>query len=352
MAHSLFHAARGRLMQSINRFGAWYSPPSAPLFDVNTPGRRFAQFVGRLYARAELPRHVHLLECLQVGREPLWIKEGWRECRGCWHGYRMRLNIADFYQRWAYFLSRYHEMPMQILLRHALRPGDVFIDGGANNGLVTMVGAWLVGRSGRVHAFEPNTTVYDQLRWHVDTNRLSQVTAHRAGLSDREEVLVLQVPGAGNLGAGTFSALPDRYGGQVSGSCSAPLVLGDSLLDSLPSGPGCEVVIKLDVEGFELRAIRGLEKLIRTRRPMIVMEMNAEMLGMNQVTFDDVFNHMTSRGYLCFGFENTRVVVRRHGLELREVRRTDASIPADVAWIHPESTLWRRLLPAMQPRDL
>lgn len=348
-SRTLFHAARGWLMSLINRIGAWYSPPDAPMFDVNAPSRRIVQFFGRMYAKAELPRHIQLLEVLQVCREPLWLKEGWRECRGSWHGYRMRLNIPDFYQRWAWFLCRYHEMPMQVLLRHALKKGDVFIDGGANNGLVTMVGAWLVGKTGQVHAFEPNTSVYNQLKWHVDTNALVQVTAHRAGLSDREEELVLQVPGSGNLGAGTFSAIPGRYGGQIAESCTAPLVLGDSLLPKLPVRPGCEVVIKLDVEGFELRAIRGLEKTIRARKPMIVMEMNAEMLGMNNVTFDDVFNHMTSRGYLCFGFVDTRVIIRRHGLELREVRRTDAKIPADVAWIHPESGVWRRLASSMIP---
>lgn len=342
-----FHTARGRLMTVINRFGGWYSPASAPHFDVNAPQHRFVQFLARMYAKAELPRHVQILEVIQVGREPLWLKEGWRTCRGSWHGYTMRLNIPDFYQRWAWFLSRYHEVYVQVLMRNALRKGDIFIDGGANNGLVTMVGAWLVGKTGAVHAFEPNATVHDQLVWHVNTNHLSQVTPHRAGLSDREETLTLRVPGSGNWGAGTFSSIPDRYGGVVSESCTAPLIPGDTLLPSLPTRPGCEMVIKLDIEGFELRALLGMEKILRERRPMVIMEMNSEMLGMNGVTFDHVFNHMTARGYRCFGFSDRRKIIRRHGVVLTPIPGANSPMPPDVAWIHPYSGIWQRLAGSM-----
>lgn len=345
-ASSLFHAARGRLMSYINRFGGWYSPAHAPHFDVNAPQHRFVQWIGRMYAKLELPRHVHMLEVLQVGREPLWVNESWRECRGCWHGYRMRLNVADFYQRWAYFLSRYHEMPLQILMRHAIQKGDVYIDGGANNGLVTMVGAWLVGRQGVVHAFEPNINVYNQLAWHVNTNKLAHVRAHQAGVSDVEETLTLRVPGSGNWGAGTFSALPDRYGGEFCESCTAQTIIGDSLIPTLP--PSAEVFLKLDVEGFELRALKGFDRMLRDSKPLVAMELNAEMLGMNGVKPEDVFDFMESRGYKCFGFEDTRKLVRRHGIRLFGLTRESKNMPPDVAWIHPQSGMWKRLQPFMQ----
>ncbi len=339
---SIKQAARSALLGGVNRFARWYSPADRPI-DINSPKHRFFQFWGRLYAKTEFRGAVKLLEAMQVANEPLWLREGWRECRGVWHGYRMRLNIADFYQRWAYFLSRYHEVPLQVLMRHALRPGDAFIDGGANNGLVTMVGAWLVGKSGVVHAFEPNVTVHEQLSWHATTNGLTQVTAHRAGLSDVEEELVLQVPGSGNWGAGTFSALPNRYGGAVAEKCVAHTVLGDSLLPSLPDPSRSQVVIKLDVEGFELRALKGFDRMLRERLPMVMMEMNAEMLGMNKVTFQDVFDFMEGRGYKCFGFGEAPSLIRRQALVLRPVLKATDWMPADVAWIHPKSGLWKRL---------
>lgn len=341
---------RNVLIGSINRFARWYSYPE-PNPNINVNGRldRFFQFLARLYAKAELPRHVQVLEALQVHREPLWLKEGWRECRGIWHGYTLRLNIADFYQRWAYFLSRYHEFPLQVVMLNALKKGDVFIDGGANNGLVTLVGAWLVGPHGAVHAFEPNVTVYDQTRWHVETNHLNHVTVHKTGLSDVVEELVLQVPGSGNWGAGTFSAIPDRYEGQIAESCTAKTMLGDSLLPSLPKSPH-EIAIKLDVEGFELRALQGFDTTLRERRPLVMMEMNAEMLGMNNVTFDDVFKFMNARGYRCFAFREKRRLLRCHGLELTHIPDASHPLPPDVAWLHPESGMWNRLARYMAPR--
>ena len=48
-------------------------------------------------------------------------------------------------------------------LQNKLRPGDVFIDVGANIGLWTLVAATSVGPSGRVFSFEPNPTTFDRL---------------------------------------------------------------------------------------------------------------------------------------------------------------------------------------------
>lgn len=117
---------------------------------------RCLRALARLYARFELPRSVEILEALRVNDPRQWTDAPTLECRGCWHGYTLRLDLADYFQRWAYFLSRYHEVPLQLLLRKALQPGDVFVDGGANIGLVSLVAASRVGRSGRVLAFEPN----------------------------------------------------------------------------------------------------------------------------------------------------------------------------------------------------
>ncbi|MCH8270919.1 MAG: FkbM family methyltransferase, partial [Planctomycetes bacterium] len=83
--------------------------------------------------------------------------------------------MSDYYQRLDFYLRRYHDGPLQMLLWRVLRPGDTFVDGGANTGLVSMFAAWQVGPRGRVLAFEPNPTPRAQLEWHVRKNGLGQV---------------------------------------------------------------------------------------------------------------------------------------------------------------------------------
>ena len=73
-----------------------------------------------------------------------------------------------------------------------LSKGDVAIDVGANWGFFTYHLARLVGRTGRVHAIEPDPTHLPSLR-AIQRGR-AQVTIHPVGLSDCEGVAELHVP--------------------------------------------------------------------------------------------------------------------------------------------------------------
>ncbi len=324
----------------VERAAAWHArqharrPRAARAFDTALRAALGA------YARFELPRCVGLLETAIAAFPAAWPRDGFRECRGCWHGYRFRLDLADYFQRWAWVLRRWHDVPLQLLIWRAVRPGDTVIDVGANIGLVSLVAAWRVGPAGRVHAFEPNPVVYEQLRWHVETNRLSQITALPLGLGDREETLELNVPGRGNLGAGTFSPIPARYRGEVSQRSAARIVRADSLPELRVAG---NLVIKLDVEGFELRALRGLEPLIERHRPLLISEVNAEMLAMAGTSPAELFGFMAVRGYRPWEFFTRRAIIRHRRLVLRPLDRGAAPALLDAAWVHPDSVFAGRL---------
>lgn len=298
------------------------------------------------YARFELPRCVGLLEAAVAAFPDAWPRDGFRECRGCWHGYRLRLDLSDYFQRWACALRRYHDVPLQLLIWRSVRRGDTVIDAGANHGLVSLVAAWRVGPAGRVYAFEPNPVVFEQLRWHVETNRLSQIRALPLGLGDREEELEFRVPGRGNLGAGTFSPIPGRYQGEVSQRCAARIVRADSLPDLGVSGG---LVIKLDVEGFELRALRGLEPLIERHRPLLISEVNAEMLAMAGTSPGALLDFMAARGYRPFEFFTRRALVRHRRLVLRPLDPGTPPTLLDAVWVHPDSVFSARLRRFMTP---
>lgn len=286
----------------------------------------------------ELPRSVGLAEVAAGAFEGAWPREGVREGRGMWHGYRVRLDCADYFQRLTWILRRYPDVPTQHLLWRVLRPGDTVIDGGANIGLVSLFAAWRVGAMGCVHAFEPNPAAAERLRWHVAANGLSQVMVHEAGLSDAEGEAELVVPGSDNLGAGTFAAIPDRYGGSVLARAAARLARADDL--------GLEIrgrlVVKLDVEGYEVRALRGMASLLEAHRPLILTEVNPEMLAQAGASAGELAEFLMSRGYEPFGYSTQRAIVRERRLVLRRMAVDD--LPVDVAWVQPhgwhEPRLW------------
>lgn len=297
------------------------------------------------YARHELPRYGHLLNRWGINRQPDWAAAGIIETRDRFHGLWMRLDLADFFQRIDAFFGCYHELEVLAALDVGVHPGDVFLDAGANIGLVSLHGCGRAGPGGLVLAFEPNPAAARRLRWHAARNLLPNLRCYEAGLSDRAERLTLRVPGAGNLGAGTLGPIPERYHGEVGQSESVLVARGDDVLDQQDERP---LFIKLDVEGFELRAINGLADAIAARRPAILTEVNGEMLEINGASPRGVFDRLAPLGYELFALDR-HGFRRRRRLTLHPLTREQIDLEKDVLFLHPRGPHWARFKPFMSP---
>jgi hypothetical protein len=80
-------------------------------------------------------------------------------------------------------------------LERLLRPGDVFVDAGANVGFYTLLASRLVGPTGRVLAIEMMPATADILRQHVAINDCTNVELVEKALSDRAgDTIMAKVP--------------------------------------------------------------------------------------------------------------------------------------------------------------
>src|SRR6266496_451229 len=86
---------------------------------------------------------------------------------------------------------RNFEVTEREFVNRFLRPGDVFVDVGANIGLFTLIAASRVGPTGKVIAFEPTSETYERLVGNVRLNRLRNVDCVRSALSDHSGELDL-----------------------------------------------------------------------------------------------------------------------------------------------------------------
>ena len=136
--------------------------------------------------------------------------------------------------------------------------GGTFVDVGANVGNHSLFAAITLGAP--VIAFEPNAPVYRNCVYNFLLNGLAdRATVHKIGLSDKNENATLGAVPYRNLGA-----TKPRAG-------EGPLVLrrGDEVL------PGQKIgFIKIDVEGMEIAALRGLEETIQRHRPTLLVEVD------------------------------------------------------------------------------
>ena len=148
------------------------------------------------------------------------------------------------------------ERSLVAVMRTTLRPGDVFIDVGANVGYFTLLGSRLVGPEGRVHAFEPAPRVAALLRRNVEANGLRNVVVVEAALGAGT--------GAAAIAATRDSAytymLPDAAGPDTGrGVQVRTLTLDDHRRDARGRPPR---LVKMDIQGFEPFALAGGERTL------------------------------------------------------------------------------------------
>jgi FkbM family methyltransferase len=140
---------------------------------------------------------------------------------------------------------------------HALlgvvRPGDCVWDIGANVGLFTSRLSALVGPDGSVCAFEPAPSCSQHLR----ELKLPNVTVFEAALSNLNGSMPFGVDGDP---LATTHSLDCSQGERT---MPVEVATGDSLVSSGRASP--PNIIKVDVEGFELEVLQGLESVLRSR---------------------------------------------------------------------------------------
>lgn len=172
-------------------------------------------------------------------------------------------------------------------LARTLLPGDgVFVDVGANVGLHTLAIARHMANGGAVVAFEPHPANHRLLVHNLAHNRLTHVVAENLGLAETPSVLT----GTASAAGGNWSlASRGDYRFEVR------LVRLDDYLRDHPV-PRLDL-LKIDVEGAEVRVLRGARETLARFRPLIVFEVCPAWLGKMQTSPVELFGELTGHGY-------------------------------------------------------
>lgn len=187
----------------------------------------------------------------------------------------------DFKQRWGWFAHLYkacaqqHHLELKPLLGPLIPADGVVLDIGAHAGQFAKLFARLAPR-GRVHAFEPSPYALSILTRAIRFNRLRNVVIEPVGLSDAPGLARLTTPikRRGDVGFGLAHFGPaDRPGPHISHEVSL------TTLDRACARLERVDFIKIDVEGWELPALRGGAATLSRCRPPIFAEVNHSHLA-------------------------------------------------------------------------
>jgi FkbM family methyltransferase len=203
-------------------------------------------------------------------------------------GFRLRVDGQSQVGRVVYATGRYED-GVAAVFKRLLRPGDTFVDGGAHIGFFTILGARLVGSRGTVVAFEPSSATRKTLSANVALNRSGNVIVRPEALGSVAARSELSHPLSAQTGQATL-----RQASASVGQEAVDVIALDSLFDEV----GRIDVVKLDLEGFELEALKGMSRILGAHHPSLVVEVTDEFLrASHDGSAVALFRFLTGLGY-------------------------------------------------------
>ncbi|HKV53115.1 MAG TPA: FkbM family methyltransferase [Candidatus Binataceae bacterium] len=184
-------------------------------------------------------------------------------------------------------------------LAQVLKPGMMVIDGGANEGVYSVFCRSKVGAQGRVLAVEPSMRERMRIERNKSLNGFEDIEILPLALSEQVGSVVLQIAEDEHAGHNTLGHFAASWV-----HAKREEIVPSATLDGIAAAQGLRSVdlIKLDIEGAELRALRGAEELLRRDHPALLMEVMEETLATQGASASQLLDYVRQFGYSVFEF--------------------------------------------------
>lgn len=172
------------------------------------------------------------------------------------------------------------------LMNKLARTGGVAIDVGAHSGYFTIWLSDAVGANGTVYAFEASPVIYEELRETIDSNGLRNVISRNNAVSDTSGQIDFF------LAPNWKSEISSMRRGEGKRISIEAVALDDVIPDSQPVS-----FVKIDVEGAEMKVLKGMEAIIQRDGPVMVIEISDSWLKELGSSSAEVFDFLFRHGY-------------------------------------------------------
>jgi FkbM family methyltransferase len=217
-------------------------------------------------------------------------------------GSRVVGNTSELLQQYIYYFGLW-EPYLTRWITTRLRPGDMFVDVGANIGYFSLLASKLVGKSGKVVAIEPSPKTFRMLQHNLAINRAHNVRALNMAAADKSELVEVFGGNKHFTGLANICAVGNQERGfVVEGQVqAAPLseILGAAEIKTAR-------LVKIDVEGSEWRVMEGLSELFLHGRGDLefIVEINPECGTLQGRRPEEIVRAFQGAGFHLYRIEN------------------------------------------------
>jgi FkbM family methyltransferase len=172
--------------------------------------------------------------------------------------------------------------------------GLTVYDVGSFEGLLAL---FFASRAKQVICYEPNSRNYGRLRDNLELNGFSQVIVRKTGVGEAPQEIQMvwnpAMPGGASAEAATATHLQDTVTGVMVETIPITTLDQDAEQNGLPAPD----LIKIDIEGWELQALRGASRLLRQFGPALYLEMHGETMAEKKQKVRDIVQYLEEAGY-------------------------------------------------------
>lgn len=185
------------------------------------------------------------------------------------HGQAAGMRIDPSGAAAGYALGTSEPLIQDVFAEH-VPSGGVVWDIGANIGFYSLIASRLVG-DGTVVAFEPLPDNQEAIRRNLALNEVANVELIGIALSDREGQAELEIHASPTWAKlDTSGDTSFKRDSEVSGQVRVDVSTMDAQLEHVAAPD----LVKMDIEGAEVAALRGADRLLRERRPTLICELH------------------------------------------------------------------------------
>jgi FkbM family methyltransferase len=199
------------------------------------------------------------------------------------------------------------------LLRYAIRPGETAIDVGANYGLYAYHLSRIVGPKGKVYCFEPIPftartfrLIQRGLRFTHNVELINKGASEKSGRAQFTiPVLDTGAISAGLVHMGRYDERPGKEGKAnfATRQLECDIVAIDDYLYDLSD----VALVKCDIEGADLFAMRGMKGILETHKPTVIIEIGPWYLDGFGIAVEDITRFFGGLAYAGYRYDDGRL---------------------------------------------
>jgi FkbM family methyltransferase len=209
-----------------------------------------------------------------------------------WGNRFLQLNYDSFQSMWIMYnwIVDWEEFQ---LIEHYIEKNDIVFDIGTNMGFYTLWMSRFIDKYGEIHCFEPDKQNYSRLQTNISLNQIeSIIKTNRCAVSDSDGLVKFT---EGRDGENHISNI----------ALDSAVEVQSITLDTYFEFHGIQHIayMKIDVEGFELQALKGAKKLLKNKKVDIIqLEIN-QQLNNAGTKVNDLLFFLENYGYNLYCYE-------------------------------------------------